>query len=222
MKTETCRKKMKWNFETEAPVTLDDLCHDISKNVLDARRQNLSEMLNFETILSQVPYKTILESLFGNSNVPTSQIPVYTKKYEESYLRECMYPLERKCVMGCECECNFIDKDNPFVGVEFLVAGQTVDNCVPQMCVLCSRKYTQKLYYDVIYKAHNQVLGCIQRYGVISNCAGEYHNDFVLIMPPNGSIHAMPFPSVVHTRNNYRVVVKSAIRFLVQRSEMDF
>jgi hypothetical protein len=222
VKPETCRKKMKWNFETEAPITLDDLCNDICKSVLDARKQDLSEVLNFETILSQVPYKNILESLFGNSKLPASNITVYTKKYEESFLRECMNQSERKCVMGCECECNFIDKNNPFIGVEFLVTGQTRDNCVPQMCVLCSRKYTQKLYYDAIYKSHNKVLGCIQRYGVISNCTNEYHNDFVLIMPPSGPIHCMPFPSVVHSRNNYKVVVKSAVRFLVQRSEMDF
>jgi hypothetical protein len=222
VKNENARKKVRWNYETEAPLTVDDLCNEICKNVLDARKSEICEVLNFETILSQVPYKTILESLYGSSSLPPPQICVFTKKYEESFIRECMLPNERKCVMGQECECNFIDREHPFTGVEFLVTGQTVKNCTPQMCVLCSRKYTQKLFYDILFKFHNGVSGCIQRYGVINNVEGEYHQDFVLIMPPHGPVNAMPFPSVVHNRNNYKVVVKSAIRFVIQRAEMGF
>jgi hypothetical protein len=222
VKHENPRKKVRWNYDTDAPVSLDDLCHEICCNVLNATKQDMNDILNFDSILSQVPYKSILESLYGNTTIPPVNVPVYTKKYEESFLRECKNSNERKCVMGHDCECNFVDKDNPFIGVEFLITGQTPTNCVPQMCVLCSRKYTQKLFYDILFKSHNSFGGCIQRYGVITNHEGEYNKDFVLIMPPHGPVNVMPFPSVVHNRNNYKVVVKSAQRYIVQRTEMGF
>lgn len=216
------RKKVRWNYDTDEPVSLQDLCNEICQNVLSARTPTDSESINFETILTYVPYKTILETLYDNVTPENCNIPIVSKKHEESFLRECIHKTERRCVMGHECECRNIDKDNQFVGVEFLVMGQTTNNCTPQMCVLCSRKYTQKLYYDLIFRPRFGNVGFIQRYGVINGLEGEYSNDYVLIMPPNGPVQSMPFPSVVHCRNNYKVVVRNAVRYIIQRSEMGF
>lgn len=213
---------MRWNYETDEPVSLNELCNEICENVLDARRQQVQETLNFESVLSSVPYRQILETLFGGAIHPPCDVPVITKRLEETLMRECMYAGERKCVMGQECECRCIDKENQFVGVEMLLGGQTTANCSPQMCVLCSRKHTQKLYYDMLFRPPMSHLGVIQRYGVISTVEGEYNPEYVLVMPPNGPVHMMPFPSPVHCRNNYKVVVRAATRYLVQRPEAAF
>jgi len=92
----------------------------------------------------------------------------------------------------------------------------------PQMCVLCSRKHTQKMYYDMLYRPPAVHTGVIQRYGVLCSVENEYSADYILMMPPHGPVHCMPFPSPVHGRNNYTVQVRSAVRYLVQRPEMGF
>ena len=43
-------------------------------------------------------------------------------------------------------ESRFIDRNAPFVGVEFRLPG---DPEAAQLCVLCSRRLTQKLFYDM-------------------------------------------------------------------------
>lgn len=216
------RKKTRWTYESDDPVSLQEMCYTICQNVLDARKQQVEETLNFDTILSSVPYRQILDTLFGGSSSPLSDIPVITRRIEESYMRECVLQGERKCVMGVDCECRYIDRDNAFVGVEFLVGAQTTTNCCPQMCVLCSRKHTQKLYYDMLFKPPMSHFGVIQRYGVLSSVDGEYGPDYVLVMPPNGPVHTMPYPSPAHCRNNYRVVVRAATRYIVQKPESAF
>lgn len=219
---ESSRKKTRWSYESESPVPLEELCTEICQNVLDSKKEQLQDTVSFDTILSSIPYRNILDTLFGGVDVPPSDVPVVAKRFEESFMRECVIQGERKCVLGQDCECRFIDKDNQFVGVEFLVPGQTTSNCTPQMCVLCSRKHTQKLYYDMLFKPPSSYIGAIQRYGVIHNSEGEYSPDYVLVMPPNGPVHAMPYPFPVHCRNNYRVIVRSATRYLVQRPESAF
>eukprot|EP00961_Rhodomonas_salina_P111471 1499848-Rhodomonas_salina.1 len=57
-----------------------------------------------------------------NSCLPS--VPSVSRVYEEGFMREKIYANERPCVMGDECECMFIDKNNPFVGIEFLVPGE--------------------------------------------------------------------------------------------------
>jgi hypothetical protein len=219
---ETVRKKSRWTYESDDPVCLDDMCSAICKNVLDTRTQQVEETLNFDTILSSVPYRQILDTLFGGMYLPQHDVPIIAKKFEENFMRECILQSERKCVMGQECECRFVDRDNPFVGAEFLVGAQTITNCGPQMCVLCSRKYTQKLYYDMLFRPPMSHFGVIQRYGVLSGVDGEYSPDFTLVMPPSGPVHVMPYPSPVHSRNNYRVVVRNATRYVVQKPESAF
>jgi len=189
---------------------------------LDSKSKEVEDTLTFETVLSNVPYQKILENLFGGGSVPECNVPVITKAFEESFMRECMYQNERKCVMGMECECRFIDKDNQFTGVEFLVPGQSASDCTPQMCVLCSRKHTQKLYYDLLYRPPVSHIGVIQRYGVLCSAAGEYSMDYALVMPPHGPVHCMPYPSPVHSRNNYSIRIHSATRYIKQKPEMAF
>jgi hypothetical protein len=219
---DTLRKKTRWAYEQAEPVSLNDLCNNICQTILDSKSKEADETLTFETVLSNVPYQKILENLFGGGAMPECAVPVVTKAFEESFMRECIYQNERKCVMGNECECRFVDKDNQFTGVEFLVPGQSVSECTPQMCVLCSRKHTQKMYYDMLFRPPVMHIGTIQRYGVLCSVEGEYSVDYALIMPPHGPVQCMPYPSPVHSRNNYSIRIHSAHRYIVQRSEVAF
>ena len=133
--------------------------------------------INLDHILSKVPYKDMLKDLFGsNASCPKGYrapiIPVVSRVYEESYMRQPMYEYERQCVMGTNCECNFIGTKagEGFVAVEFLLpsdaavaassaAMMTSSSCYEpqkqqqqqQMCVLCHRRLVQSLFYDIIY-----------------------------------------------------------------------
>ena len=65
-------------------------------------------------------------------------------------MREPMHSSERECANGKQCECMFIDRTQPFIGVEFLLPGEAVPR-TPHLCVLCCRATTQQLYYDVMF-----------------------------------------------------------------------
>jgi hypothetical protein len=112
-------------------------------------------VINLDHILSKVPYKDMLKDLFGSSSGATiPQIPVVTKAYEESFMRQPMFEHEKPCIMGSECECNMISSvpGEGFVGVEFhLPSSHAGGDTKVQMCVLCHRKMVQKLFYDIIY-----------------------------------------------------------------------
>ena len=145
--------------------------------------------VNLDHILSKVPYKDMLRDLFG-SNASTTEgyrapcIPVVSRAYEESYMRQPIYSYERPCVMGSSCECNFIgaSPSDGFTAVEFLLPSeasalgsgqQPVAAAAHQMCVLCHRRLVQSLFYDIIY-AGSPYRGIIQRYGNICNHGNEY------------------------------------------------
>jgi hypothetical protein len=88
------------------------------------------------------------------------------------------------------------------------------------MCVLCSRKTTQKLYFDMCYAGvapHCVIqrygspepvspLKRTCRYGNIFGQVGEYSIDCMLACPPELSLHSMPVPIMSHQRNRYSVV----------------
>jgi hypothetical protein len=173
--------------------------------------------LNLDAILSRVPYREILENLYGRENYPHVDVPVITRAYEEAFLREPMpHSEERPCVSGELCECMFIDQCVPFVGVEFLLPRESISRPeIPQFCVLCSRKVTQKLFYDIIF-AGKEVRGVIQRYGNICNVPGEYARECMLICPPHAPLHCMPLPVMSHQRNKYRVKISSGVKHLEQ------
>jgi hypothetical protein len=216
------RKKTRWVYEQTDPVSLNELCGTICQSILDSKSKQADETLTFETVLSNVPYQKILENLFGGGSMPDYAVPMVTKAFEESFMRECMYQNERKCIMGPECECRFVDKENQFTGVEFLLPGQSTTDCTPQMCVLCSRKHAQKMYHDMLFRPPATHIGTIQRYGVMCSVDGEYCVDYALTMPPHGPVQCMPYPSPVHSRNNYSIKVHSATRYIVQRQESAF
>jgi len=225
-KSEGVRKKTKWASESEECQTLDQICNDICSSICQASKQPLSneyQDLCFDSIITAIPYVQILEKIFGGTEAPMfKDVPILTRKTEESFMRECMYPGERRCTMGSQCECMHIDRAHPFVGVELLVGEQSTANCTPQMCVLCSRKYTQKLFYDMLYRPPSCNVGCSQRYGVITGVEDEYNPDATLVMPPNGPLHCMPFPSPAHHRNAYKVVYRVTNKYIVQSQDSAF
>jgi len=173
--------------------------------------------LNLDVILSRVPYREILENLYGREQYHQLEVPVITKAFEEAYLREPMpHSDERPCVSGDLCECMFIDPCMPFVGVEFLLPSEAITRpAASQFCVLCSRKVTQKLFYDVLLTGKD-VHGLIQRYGNLCNVPGEYARECMLICPPHAPLHCMPLPVMSHQRNKYRVKISSGVKHLEQ------
>lgn len=126
--------------------------------------------LDLDVILSRVPYRDILENLYGRDQRPTSDVPVISRIYEETFMREPVKG-ERACAAGELCECNFIDPCMPFTGVEFVLPGEACGP-TPNFCVLCSRKVTQKLFYDILFTG-KEAHGVIQRFGNICGVNGQ-------------------------------------------------
>ena len=220
------------------------------------------EELQLDHVLSSVPYRDMLESLFGTiTSGPPPNLPIITKAYEEAYMREAG-PGERQCAMGSKCECMFIDYNAPFIAVKFDLPNEPVivnpefrsesrseskpeskpeskseskpeskseskpeskpesksesnSKPEPKLCVLCSRKTTQKLFYDTCYSG-KRVLGLIQRYGNLCNQPGEYARDCMLICPPSAPWHCLPLPIMSHQRNRYRVQIVAGVKHLQQ------
>lgn len=170
------------------------------------------EQLCLDHILARVPYKTMLENLFGNLDPAVPDVPILTKAYEESFMRQ---PLagERACAMGELCECMTIDRTAPFVGVELRLPNDPEKT--PQMCVLCSRAATQRCFYDMCYLGR-PVKGVIQRYGGIFGQPGEYAAECMLIAPRGLGLTSMPVPAMSHQRNRYSVVNHGGTKQLQQ------
>ena len=103
--------------------------------------------MDMDHILSRVPYRDMLENLFADAGQPgpAQELPIITKVYEESFMRQPAVG-ERACAMGEQCECRFVDRHAPFTAVEFRLPG---DPDGAQLCVLCSRRATQKMFYDM-------------------------------------------------------------------------
>jgi hypothetical protein len=201
--------------------SMRDACNNILSAICRASGNCIDDIvLNLDPILSNVAYKDLVENLFGSDSksvAPT--IPLITKAYEESFMREPMHSHERVCVMDSQCECNFISKDKGFVGVEFLLPNET-DTGGRQTCILCHRRTVQTLFYDLLYSGR-PFKGVIQRFGNICSKVGEYSNDVMLICPIGGPVQCMPFPSVSHQRNRYSVVVQGGVRYAKQLN-MDY
>jgi hypothetical protein len=170
--------------------------------------------IELDTILSRIPYHQMLEDLFGGEEVLPEDVPIISRVYEEQYMRECMHPNEKMCVMGENCECMFIDPNSPFVAVEFILPHEYPTDQA-QMCVLCSRKVTQQLFYDMAYKGYT-FRGVIQRFGNICDQAGEYARQCMLICPPNQNVQCMPLPILSHQRNRYSVKICNGVKYLKQ------
>ena len=193
-----------------------DLHHTIMRrlNASDAPAEAVCpSSLNLDHILARVPYKSMLENLFSGASLADTapDVPILTRAYEESFMRQTQ-PGEQACVMGDICECQFIDKNAPFVGVEFR---QQNDPDTPQMCVLCSRATTQKCFYDMCFLA-KPMKSIIQRYGSIFGQPGEYAQEVMIIPPRSMGLANMPLPTVSHQRNRYSVITHGGIKHLRQ------
>jgi hypothetical protein len=201
------------------PAYDDSIVGVIKRQVNDSRFAPATpEELQLDHVLSSVPYRDMLESLFGTVSGQTPNIPIITKAYEESFMREAC-PGERQCAMGSKCECMFIDPNAPFIGVEFDLPSDQADpkknEKTPKLCVLCSRKTTQKLFYDACYSG-TRIQGLIQRYGNLCNQPGEYARECMLICPPSSQWNCLPLPIMSHQRNRYRVQVVAGVKHLQQ------
>jgi hypothetical protein len=194
-----------------------------------ARRSGcaLEDGIHLDSIMTHIPYIDVLQQMFGGNAAKDSPcVPVVTRAYEESYMREAISGIESNCVMGSNCECQFIDEHNPFIGVKFTLpieafSDASLSSSVVEelssnrLCVLCCRKNTQSLFYEALYN-HRAYNACIQLYGNICDRPGEYSKEAMLICPLSGPIHNMPLPVVAHQRNRYSVVVHNGIRQLRQ------
>lgn len=215
------RKKARQAHEPVEPVSVHELTQAIADSIIESSTGRLECVLNLSTILCGVAYREILQNLFGGEGpMILDDVPVVTRAYEEAFLRESMLPCERPCVMGVECEGHFISKEHRFACTEFLLPGE--ERTEPRMCVLCCRKHTQKLYYDLLYSPPSTHMGVIQRYGVVAGVPDEYATEGTLIMPATGPVHSMPYPSVAYCRANYIVVSRNAVRFVVQDKGLGF
>jgi hypothetical protein len=142
-------------------------------------------------------------------------VPLLTRAYEESFMRECMLPEDKPCSLGQFCECNFIDAGNEFVGVSFVMPDLRAGDS--NMCILCLRKLTQMLFYRTINGGYKPSQ-LIQLYGNICDVAGEYHSSAMLVMPRHGAVQSMPLPVVAHQRSKYQVVIRNGKRHLTQKN----
>lgn len=175
-----------------------------------------SVVLDIHSLISRLPYSQMLNQVFTDDANSSIVVPVVTRAFEESFMREVIHTHERSCVCGENCECNFIDPQMPFVGVEFTLGGQTTPIDIGnQMCILCSRRLTQELFFNMVYNGH-RFRGIIQRYGSLCNQPGEYAREAMLICPQNGLMHNMPLPMVAHQRHRYSVFSQNGIRYLRQ------
>lgn len=168
-------------------------------------------------LLSKLPYQKMLSDLFSVNDkdlMPNPNIPFVSRVYEESFMREPLNSTERLCAKGEQCECMFIDQENPFVCIEFLLPGEK-QPASPHLCVVCCRAVTQQLYYDIMFDKHD-FGGVIQRFGNIHSQPGEYALDAMLIAAPSVPLHIMPLPIVSHQRNRYSVYNKHGIKHLRQ------
>lgn len=182
-----------------------------------AREEDNDLQMEVHCLLSKLPYQKMLSDLFSHNDkefLSNPNIPYVTRGYEETFMREPLNSTERLCAKGEQCECMFIDAENPFVSVEFLLPGEKQPS-TPHLCVVCCRAVTQQLYYDIMFDKHD-FGGVIQRFGNIHSQPGEYALDAMLIAAPNVALHIMPLPIVSHQRNRYSVFVKRGIKHLKQ------
>ena len=189
----------------------------ILKQLEEEAGDGVGDVVDTEGLLSRLPYKKMLNDMFGGNirgSMRTADMPYVTRAYEEAFMREPMHANERPCARAQCCECMFIDRQQPFVGVEFLLPGEAIPR-TPHLCVLCCRSTTQQLYYDIMFDKM-EFSGCIQRYGNIHSEPGEYSKDAMLIAMQTAPVHIMPLPIVSHQRNRYSVVVVGGIKHLKQ------
>jgi len=100
-----------------------------------------SREMDVHCLITKVPYQKMLSDLLINHDkeiLPSPNIPYVTRAYEESYMRERLHSSERLCAKNEHCECMFLDPENPFICIEFLLPGEKPPT-TPHLCVVCCR-----------------------------------------------------------------------------------
>jgi hypothetical protein len=219
--TKRARKTMENVLVQDFEAAVDTIQEAVysSKSTLPAfDRSDLRQRMSLQHVLSYAPYLEMLQREMPRTEGDDmiADIPIISKAYEEMFMRERISDSDTACVMGENCECMFINPRMAFVGVSLTIPGEALHpRGVNKMCVLCCRKTTQKIFYDMMYlgACFN---GEIQRYGNICNQAGEYAECSMLICPPTGPVQCMPLPIVAHQRNRYSVHVKGSFKYIEQ------
>lgn len=191
----------------------------------DKSNMDVTDCIELQSILSKSSFLNTIQAMFCSQKTDTNKhvsIPLITREYEESYMRECFRMDDEECVMGINCECMFIDRHFPFIGTCFWsplfeIADTISKPLSSKLCVLCCRKNTQQMFYDLMF-SHVRFNGFIQLYGNICGQPGEYAKQAALICPPNGPVACMPFPIVAHQRNRYSVSVQNGVKYIKQHN----
>jgi len=166
-------------------------------------------------IIAQTGYKTVLAGIDTAHVVYTNDLQSVPKAYEDTYLRQAVSAGERDCVRGEHCECRFIDRAQPFVGVEYLLPWERAAQSANGLCLPCIRAATQALFYDILHSG-TQITGLVQKFYNEHSREGEYRLSAMLFCPPSGPVHNLPMPVMRHQRNFYRVYVKNSVHFMQQ------
>jgi len=86
---------------------ISSIQHTISKKLSESSHIDRQEEMDLDHILSRVPYRVMLENLFGNITTPEiPDLPIISKAYEENFMRQPMAG-EQPCAMGEQCECRY-------------------------------------------------------------------------------------------------------------------
>jgi hypothetical protein len=187
-----------------------DKAHDVS-----ADSSATSVWLALNVVLDHSSFEKSLLQHDLSTKHEDNIVPLVTRAYEESLMRECISDEDKPCSLGQYCECNFIDSEHSFVGVTFVMPDlQSLEN---NMCILCLRKLTQMLFYRIVNGAYKSS-HLAQTYGNICDVPGEYHSSAMLVLPKHSAVHSMPLPVVAHQRNKYHVVLRDGRRHLEQNN----
>lgn len=171
--------------------------------------------LQLHTLLTRLPFREMLAQMMVSRSEQREAVPLVLREYEERMLREPMREHEQPCVCGENCECMYIDPANAFVGVSFQLGGEVSEQA--GMCVLCLRRTTQELFYEMVYGNGPEMHGCIQKYGNVCG-PGEYAREACLLCPPGRAVQNMPLPVVAHYRHRYSVFSVHGVRYLKQHN----
>jgi len=204
--------------EDPEKVVINDCLYNDIRCCIRSAGTSEGQSLALDSIISRQPYVKMMQNLFGAYNescfpaVPS--VKVVTKAWEEMHMREPQED-ERPCSMGINCECMFIDANMPFTCVEFLLPNDP-QPLEQQLCVLCLRKLTQSMFYDITYRG-SRFNGIIQSHGNICDQPGEYARQVMLTCPVGGPVQCMPLPIVAHQRNRYSVCLNNlGMKYLKQ------
>ena len=181
----------------------------------DADSSSTSVWMALNVVLDHCTFEKTLMQHDLSSRSENKVVPVVSRAYEESFMRECVASHDVPCSLGQYCECNFIDEQHRFVGVCFVMPELRSEET--SMCILCLRKLTQMLFYRLASGGHASE-HLLQIYGNACDVPGEYHSSAMLIMPPDGPVQNMPLPVVSHQRHKYHVVHIDGHRHLRQRN----